>query len=175
VEISVRPMHTHLPYAPPAPRRRGALRSILVIVGVGLGIPLLFVFAAFAWFAYETSRNEVILMVKNKSSETVDAMVINSTSPRLTIMVEGVPAGEAMDRDQNTWRELYDSVFRVQVGKQIYEGDPGVLLEDDGPHRFWVEVFDDHVEVTRQSNEDPWQLEMLPMDSGARSSDRDAK
>jgi hypothetical protein len=138
------------------------------VLGILSVVPALLFGAFIAWFQYQMTRNEVVIMVENKASAPVHAMLFDTGAPTPTVALNAVAAGQQGERDQNTWRVIAPATFRVQVGTQVYEGAAGTLLDDDGPHRFWVKAFDDHVVVTRQSNEDPWDLQMLPLGSATR-------
>jgi hypothetical protein len=161
-------MQPAIDYAHPTTHRRRPWRKILLIAGIVIAVPLVLFGAFIGWFQYEMTRNQVIIMVDNRSTSPVDAMLFDAGAPTPTVALKSVAAGQQADRNQNTWRVIAPATFRVQVGARSYEGEAGILLDDDGPHRFWVKAFDDRVEVTRQSNEDPWDLKMLPWSSATQ-------
>jgi hypothetical protein len=160
-------MQPAIDYARPTTPRRRPWRKILLVAGILIVVPLV-VFGGFiAWFQYEMTRNQLVIMVENKASAPVEATLFETGASSPTVALNAVAAGQKGDRDQNAWRSITPATFRVRVGTHTYEGDAGYLLDDDGPHRFWVKAFDDHVVVTRQSNEAPWDLKMQP--AGAAS------
>ena len=145
----------------PARRRRWRTISIEAVAVVAvIATPIVLFGCLMAWFHYELDRSEVRIMVDNQSSAVVDAMLFASDEPTPSVSVLSVESGGKADRSQNTWRTFGSATFRVRVGGRAYEGDAGTLIDDDGPHRFWVTALDDRVEVTRQSNERPWNLKM---------------
>jgi hypothetical protein len=154
-------------YAHPTTHRRRSWRKILLIAGVALAVPVVLVVGFVAWFQHEMTRNGIEITVDNRSGVAVDAMLFETGAPTPTLSVTDVAAGKTADRDKNVYRVIGSATFRVRVGTRDYEGYAGTLLDDDGPHRFRVKAFDDHVVVTRQSNEGPWDLSMAPPGSGA--------
>jgi hypothetical protein len=138
-------MQPIIDYARPATHRaRRPWRKILLVIVAIAAIPIA-LFAGFAaWWNHEMTRNEVVIMVDNQASVPVDAMLFD-------IAVKSVAPGKKADAGKNTYRSMGAGPFRVRVGTRNYEGDAGILLDDDGPHRFWVKAFDDRVVVTRQS------------------------
>ena len=156
-------MQSALDYAHPTTQRRRRWRRILLVIAVLAIAPFLLYGAFAAWFEYEMTRNGVVIMVDNKASVPVDAMLYESVASNPAVTLTAVAAGRQAERDQNTWRSIMPGTFRVQVGLKTYEGNAGYLINDDGPHRFWVKAFDDRVVVTRQSNESPWDLDMHPL------------
>jgi len=162
-------MQKEIDYAHPTTHRRKPWLKIVRIIGVVIAVPLLVFGGLGAWFEYEMTRNEIVIMVNNRASAPVDAMLFQTGASGPTVTLNSVSAGRQADCDQNTWRSIMPATFRVRVGGQTYEGNAGYLLDDDGPHRFWVKAFDDHVVVTRQSNESPSELKMLLSGSATRS------
>lgn len=151
----------------PTTRPRRRWRKIILVAGIAVAVPGIFFGGFIAWFQYEMTRNEIVIMVDNKANASVDAMLFETGAPSPAAALNAVAARQRADQNQNTWRSITPATFRVRVGTQYYEGDAGYLLDDDGPHRFWVKAFDDHVIVTRQSNESPSDLKMQSVRSAS--------
>jgi hypothetical protein len=161
-------MQPTIEYADPTTHRRTPWRKILLGVAVVIAVPIVLFGGLIAWYQYEMTRNGVVIMVDNQSTGSVDATLFDTVSSRPVMTLNGVAPARRGELDQNTWRSITPATFRVRVGTRTYQGDAGYLLDDDGPHRFWVKAFDDRVVVTRQSNEAPWDLEMSSLGSATK-------
>lgn len=146
---------------------RAADRPTLIIYAWCALIAVGLFFGGFTlwWYYVESQGTRIDLELTNHASRDAEAAIVEDSraaagDAAATASVGPVDPG---DRAGSSWllgRMAGASVMRVTVGRDVYEGKAGVMLDDDGPHRFWIDVYDGPVEVTRQSNESPWQLEM---------------
>ena len=134
---------------------RPVTRAIMLLTAaVAVGWPVIG-----TWYAFR-SMDRVDLTVTNHGAAAAEAAISHERGARV-VAVERVAPG-ATERSSTHAGTVGSYLLRVRVGGTTFEDAGGPLLDDDGPHRFTLEVRDGGVTLTRQSNEGPYTSEMRP-------------
>ena len=136
------------------PERPVTDRQIVMIFVSCVGLVLVLAWGGIALMHHGLfgAGGRVELIVTNQAASQVDVSMIEYTQHTPLVRLDGVTPGTTASTAEHIGF-VGSYVLRVRVGAKAYEeAQGGPLIDDNGPHRFRLDVRNDGVAVTHRSN-----------------------